>query len=119
MGGSGFRHRVQPKNAVIFVSCNFGHQLLLQKLISLVYFDSLVLQTHSLRFEVGREEHPSKNQDHAYNHNGHLFGLLLFGLVFRDEEEDDQHVPVGEEEVDPVLCVFEGVVFDLYVVVFL
>ena len=97
----------------------FGRNLLLAEIFMLVNFHPLVFQSELLGFEVWGEEHPAEDQGHAEDHPLGLLRLFGFGLVPGDEEEDHEHVAVGEEQVDPVLIALEGELLYLYVEIFL
>jgi len=111
-GGCGFRNGVETKDTVFLVSSQFGDKFLFVKIVFLVHSDSFVLNPQSLSFEIWSQEHPSKYEDHAQHHYFCLFGLVLFSLVSGNQEENDDHVTMGEEHIDPVLTAFKGILLN-------
>lgn len=99
---------VQAEGADLFVFFDLAEDFLGIKGVFDVYLLSLVLQPQSLRPQVRRAHHPTKHQQHSQHHQLGLSALVLLALVLGDQEENDQHMSMGEEHIDPILIAFEG-----------
>lgn len=108
---------LQVKSADLIVLLNLREDLLSLESVLLVYHLSTVFEAEPLSLEVRRGKHPSKDDQHAQYHNFGLAALILFRLVLGDEEEDDKHVSVSEEHIEPLLIPLEGEILYLQVVV--
>lgn len=97
----------------LIVLLNLAEYFLSFKGILLVNYLTTVLEAESLGFEVWSGKHPSEDDKHTQHHDLGLSALILFGLVLGDEEEDDQHMSVSEEHVEPFLIALEGELLDL------
>lgn len=116
----GFRRYdgIKAKGADLLVLFNLAENLLGIKGVLYVYFLPLVLQSQSLCPQVRRAHHPAKHEHHSQHHQLGLSALVLLALVLGDQEENDKHMSMREEHVDPILVTFEGKLLYLNVVFF-